>query len=64
MLFRSGLVASGVISAARFPHLKLGRRFAVGAGFLALGIIPRFLLRTYFGAIVSPHMRNRTAAGN
>jgi glycosyltransferase involved in cell wall biosynthesis len=55
-----GLVASGVISAARFPHLKLGRRFAVGAGFVVLGIIPRFLLRTYFGAIVSPQTRNRS----
>ncbi len=53
------LVISGMVSAARFPHLKLGRRLAVGAGFLVLGIVPRFFLRTYFGTIVSAHMRNK-----
>jgi glycosyltransferase involved in cell wall biosynthesis len=58
------LVISGVVSAARFPHLKITRRFAVGMGFIVLGIVPRFLLRTYFRAIVSARTRNRTTPGN
>lgn len=53
-----GLIVSGVLSAARFPHLKFGRRFTVGMGFIVLGVVPRFLLRTYFGAIVAAQMRN------
>jgi hypothetical protein len=57
------LVACGVVSAATFPHLKLARRFAVGAGFVMLGIVPRFLLRTYFGTIVSAQKRNKTDTG-
>jgi glycosyltransferase involved in cell wall biosynthesis len=58
------LVVSGVVSAARFPHLKITRRFAVGMGFVVLGIVPRFLLRTHFRAIVSAQKRNRTAPNN
>src|ERR1700733_12858719 len=55
------LVVSGVVSAATFPHLKLTRRLAVGMGFVVLGIVPRFLLRTHFSSIVSAQKRNRTA---
>jgi glycosyltransferase involved in cell wall biosynthesis len=58
------LVFSGVVSAARFPHLKIARRFAVGMGFVLLGIVPRFLLQTHFRAIVSAQKRNRTAPDN
>jgi hypothetical protein len=52
------------VSAARFPHLKITRRFGVGMGFVLLAIVPRFLLRTYFRAIVSAQKRNRTAPNN
>jgi glycosyltransferase involved in cell wall biosynthesis len=58
------LVISGVVSAARFPHLKITRRVGVGMGFVLLAIVPRFLLRTYFRAIVSAQKRNRTAPNN
>lgn len=58
------LVISGVVSAARFPHLRMTRRFAVGMGFIMLGIVPRVLLRTYFRTIVSAQKRNRTAPNN
>ncbi len=58
------LVVSGVVSAATFPHLKLTRRLAVGMGFVVLGIVPRFLLRTHFSSIVSAQKRNRTAPDN
>lgn len=58
------LVISGVVSAARFPHMKITRRFAVGVGFVLLGIVPRFLLRTYFRVIVSAQKRNRTTPIN
>jgi hypothetical protein len=30
-------------------------------GFVVLGIVPRFLLRTHFSSIVSAQKRNRTA---
>jgi len=56
------LVLSGVVSAVKFPHLKgLRQRFLVGFGFLALGIAPRSLLRSYFHSIVTAQTRNRHA---
>jgi glycosyltransferase involved in cell wall biosynthesis len=57
------LMVCGVVSAFRFPHLTLGKRFSVAVGFLALGMIPRFMLRAYVGAITSPQKRNKTASG-
>jgi glycosyltransferase involved in cell wall biosynthesis len=59
----SGLVISGLISALTFPHLKLAKRFSAVIGFVALGIIPRAILRPYFVAITSPQQRNRVAMG-
>jgi glycosyltransferase involved in cell wall biosynthesis len=53
------LVVSGLVSAVKFPHLKMSKRFGVAAGFIGLGLIPRPLLRKYFDAIVSPHKRNQ-----
>jgi glycosyltransferase involved in cell wall biosynthesis len=55
-----GLVASGLVSALRYPHLRLIQRFVVAMGFIVLGITPRSMLRMYFDAIVSPQQRNRT----
>lgn len=52
------LVWSGLISAVRFPHLTLAKRFGVAAGFIALGILPRFVLQAYFDTITSPQKRN------
>jgi glycosyltransferase involved in cell wall biosynthesis len=56
------LVVSGVASAIKFPHLRLWRRFGVAVGFIAMGILPRFILRMYFDTITSPHKRNAAAA--
>lgn len=56
------LVACGLVSAVRFPHLTLGKRFTVACGFIALGLIPRFILRAYFDAITSPQKRNKMAS--
>jgi glycosyltransferase involved in cell wall biosynthesis len=56
------LMGCGLVSAFRFPHLTLGRRFSVAIGFLALGLIPRFMLRAYFDSITSAQKRNKTAA--
>jgi hypothetical protein len=53
------LVISGLVSAIKFPHLQLGKRFGVAIGFIGLGIIPRSMLRKYFDAIVSPQKRKR-----
>jgi glycosyltransferase involved in cell wall biosynthesis len=55
------LVVSGLVSAVKFPHLKLSKRFGVAVGFIGLGIMPRPMLRKYFDTIVSPQKRNRTA---
>jgi glycosyltransferase involved in cell wall biosynthesis len=52
------LVVSGLVSAVRFPHLKLAKRFAVAIGFLVLGRLPRSVLRRHFGAITSAQKRN------
>jgi glycosyltransferase involved in cell wall biosynthesis len=57
-----GLPVSGLISAARFPHLKPMRRVGVAVGFLVLSTIPRPILRRYFKAITSPQKRNKAAA--
>jgi glycosyltransferase involved in cell wall biosynthesis len=56
------LVLCGLVSALRFPHLTLGKRFKVAVGFVALGLIPRFMLRAYFDAITSPQKRNKMAS--
>ena len=58
------LVICGLVSAVRFPHLKLHQRLVVGMGFLALGLMPRYVLRKYFAAIVSPQKRNKNQSGN
>jgi glycosyltransferase involved in cell wall biosynthesis len=56
------LVLSGLVSALKFPHLNFAKRFAVATGFIALGILPRRMLRVYFDAITSPQKRNKAAA--
>ena len=53
------LVICGLLSAVRFPHLKAHQRLIVAAGFLALGLLPRRVLRRYFAAIVSPQQRKK-----
>jgi glycosyltransferase involved in cell wall biosynthesis len=58
------LVGCGLVSAFRFPHLTLGKRFIVAVGFIALGLTPRFMLRAYFDAITSAQKRNKTASEN
>ena len=54
------LMFCGLVSAVRFPHLKLHQRLVVTMGFLALGLMPRWVLRRYFAAIVSPQNRNKS----
>ena len=54
------LMFCGLISAMRFPHLKLHQRLVVAVGFLALGLVPRWVLRRHFAAIVSPQNRNKS----
>jgi glycosyltransferase involved in cell wall biosynthesis len=56
------LVMSGLVSALKFPHLKLTRRFAVAVAFVVLGIVPRSMLRARFDSIVSPQQRNKGTA--
>jgi glycosyltransferase involved in cell wall biosynthesis len=58
------LLQCGLLSAVRFPHLKPHQRLVVGIGFLALGLMPRWLLRRYFAAIVSPQKRNKNQSRN
>jgi glycosyltransferase involved in cell wall biosynthesis len=58
------LLMYGLLSAVRFPHLKLHQRLVVGVGFLALGLLPRWVLRRYFASIVSPQKRNKTQSAN
>ncbi len=53
------LLLCGLLSAVRFPHLKLHQRLVVAMGFLALAWVPRGLLRRHFAAIVSPQKRNK-----
>jgi glycosyltransferase involved in cell wall biosynthesis len=54
------LVISGLVSAVKFPHLKMSKRLGVAAGFIGLGIIPRPMLRKFFAAIVSPQKRKKS----
>ena len=58
------LLICGLQSAVRFPHLKLHQRLIVGVGFLALGLTPRWVLRRYFAAIVSPQKRNKSQSAS
>jgi glycosyltransferase involved in cell wall biosynthesis len=51
------LMFCGLMSAVRFPHLKLHQRVVVAMGFLGLGLVPRWVLRRHFAAIVSPQTR-------
>jgi glycosyltransferase involved in cell wall biosynthesis len=53
------LMLSGLVSALKFPHLNFAKRFAVATGFIALGLLPRSMLRVYFDAITSPQKRNK-----
>jgi glycosyltransferase involved in cell wall biosynthesis len=55
----SDLLICGLISAVRFPHLKIYRRFGVALGFVALALVPRPLLRRYFHLIASAQQRNK-----
>jgi hypothetical protein len=52
-------VWSGLVSALKFPHLNFAKRFGVATAFIALGILPRAMLRIYFDAITSPQKRNK-----
>lgn len=58
------LLICGLLSAVRFPHLKPHQRLVVGMGFLALGLMPRYVLRKHFAAIVSPQKRNKSQSAN
>ena len=58
------LLICGLLSAVRFPHLKPHQRVVVGMGFLALGLMPRWVLRRYFAAIVSPQKRNKSQSAS
>jgi glycosyltransferase involved in cell wall biosynthesis len=60
----ANLLYCGLLSAARFPHLKLHQRLVVGMGFLALGLVPRRVLRRHFAAIVSPQKRNKNQSAS
>jgi glycosyltransferase involved in cell wall biosynthesis len=57
------LVACGLVSAIKFPHLKLVKRFGVALGFIVMGTVPRSTLRAHFHAIASPHKRHDAVAG-
>jgi glycosyltransferase involved in cell wall biosynthesis len=58
------LLLCGLLSAVRFPHLKLHQRLVVAMGFLALGLVPRRVLRKHFAAIVSPQKRNKSQSAS
>jgi glycosyltransferase involved in cell wall biosynthesis len=58
------LLLCGLKSAVQFPHLKLPQRLVVAMGFLALGLLPRWVLRRHFSAIVSPQMRNKNQSAS
>jgi len=58
------LLLCGLLSAVRFPHLKLHQRLVVAIGFLALGLVPRRVLRRHFATIVSPQKRNKSHSAN
>jgi glycosyltransferase involved in cell wall biosynthesis len=58
------LMICGLLSAVRFPHLKPHQRLVVGIGFLALGLVPRWVLRRYLAAIVSPQKRNKSQSAS
>jgi len=58
------LLLCGLLSAVRFPHLKLHQRVVVAMGFLALGLVPRRVLRRHFAAIVSPQKRNKSQSAS
>jgi glycosyltransferase involved in cell wall biosynthesis len=58
------LMFCGLMSAVRFPHLKLHQRLVVAMGFLALGLVPRWVLRRHFAAIVSPRNRNKSQSAS
>jgi len=60
----ANLVFCGLLSAVKFPHLKLRQRVVVAMGFLALGLVPRRVLRKHFAAIVSPQRRNKNQSDN
>lgn len=60
----ANLLTCGLLSAIRFPHLRPHQRLIVGMGFLALGLMPRHLLRRYFAALVSPQKRNKSQSAN
>ena len=60
----ANLVYCGLLSAVKFPHLKLRQRVVVAMGFLALGLVPRRVLRKHFAAIVSPQRRNKNQSAN
>jgi glycosyltransferase involved in cell wall biosynthesis len=53
------LVLCGLISALKFPHLKLTKRFVVAFGFIVLGIMPRSMLRAHFDAVTLPQQHNK-----
>jgi glycosyltransferase involved in cell wall biosynthesis len=58
------LLRCGLVSAVRFPHLKPHQRLVVAMGFLALGLMPRWVLRRHFAAIVSPQHRNKNPSAS
>jgi len=58
------LVLSGLASAFTFPHLKVTKRFSVAIGFIAMGIMPRYMLHSYFDTIATPQKRKNATVVN
>jgi len=57
----AALVFCGLVSALRFPHLTLAKRFLVAMGFIMLGAMPRAMLRAHFDAVTSPQQQHKIA---
>jgi glycosyltransferase involved in cell wall biosynthesis len=57
------LVRCGLTSAITFPHLTVAKRLGVAIGFVALGMLPRSLLRAYFNRITTAQKRHNAVAG-
>ena len=51
------LLFSGLWGAVRFPYLKLNKRIFIICGFIAIGVLPRPMLRKMLGAVAKPEER-------
>ncbi len=55
------LVFCGLVSALRFPHLTITKRFMVAIGFIMLGVMPRAMLRARFDAVTAAQQQHKVA---